>query len=766
MKSSERWLLAGILACLLATRAWFLVGSVEEIAVNDELTSGLLYQSLSGMRVLPLSSLWAPTVGGDLLYQLLSMPLYALLGDSILSIKAFAFLISGFGLLLLLTMGRAWGGRDQALLAAVFFILAPPAWMGLSMVGTGDHFLTGLMALLSAHLLVSLGSQQEPRPVGLLVIGFVIGFSLYVNYMFVIAIPGLCLLFLLLSLNRGRRAWTRTLPLGLVGALLGLLPLLLTVAIRGFGATTRVYQRDASEQFSVEPLRVLGRMGQLLVRESADALYFPQGISGLIGARLLQVLVLLAVVLTIVQLGRQFKAVVGSKSSGSSLEDSRRASWALDLFLLTLLAAFLLAWGFSRFEFEPRRLFGYRYLAVLYPALCLLVARRLVELPRLPRALLSLGWWLPCLVALLLTSAPHSAARILDYPGITWTNAANRAVELWREDLGGALSTRVTRLPEPQRSAFLFGLGAQVGVRWPLDRMGLVNKVPPPDGELLHVQRGLLSVLARGGPMGMRPARERLRLIERVVPREAEPLASMLFEGAAANWPGTPDTMAALLQARGSRDWIRELEAELFGASLAERSPVDELELLFVSLDPELRGRAWYGAGLRIASRKKLPLALDLSRMISDTTMRERFLEGAARSLREAPLLVAEPVASCVRLAEQIPAQDAEPFFREAGRAAAGWNDRSTARLARSLAALPPAAREPFCEGMGIEIALNSKTLTDMLRWRLPWDRHAGSGCEESFLRGLSSTLQRTWGLAPQSLVFYERRLGLPRSGP
>jgi hypothetical protein len=765
--SNRRLLLSFSFLAFALTRAWVLLGGIEEIAINDELTTGLLSQGARGLGDLPLSVLWAPTVGGDLVYQVLALPFYAVLGDSLLAAKLLAFAIALGFFWLLLHVARYHGGDRAERWAALLMILEPSGWTGLSLICTGDHFLNGGLSILCGHLACRLreAGPDTWRKRSLL-LGALVGLSLYVHYLFVVCLPAV-LVMLLLGGPRSFPRWKGVLGVG-VGGLLGLSPLLLNFAFRGVTASTTVYQRGAGDQFLFDPSVALQRVAKLLVVDLPASAWSASDVLGLM-TRWAGWGALTGLLLLLVWHLLRARLAANPKASPTVATEALRPSPApMALFGFLFLGSFLLLWAVARIDFEPRRLFGYRYLGVLHVTLCLLAAFACAHAGRRLAPILGLTWALAGLIGLRWPASFGEPGRILSYPGVTWTNAAARALDHWGERPGSALRDTLERIPEPQRSSFLFGLGSQAAMRWPLDRALSFSAQGLSVSDQNHMHRGMLGIVARRGPKALGASNQAFRTLERHFSKAFAPVVVMTLEGAASTWGAEASMLERQFEEPGAMTWTRPLAAEALGSALFEREGLDGTLARLDRFDVSLGERLLMGAGVRWALRG-IPQNADigaLSRRLGERVQQRGFWQGAGRALARLEATADAPVDVVLSYAPLVGERGRATFSKEIGRGAAEQIDRSPHRFASTLRALPNEDLAPFCEGMGVGVALGSKTLTDLLRWRIDWDRFAGVGCGGAFEKGLGETLRTSHALSPDSRAFYTRRLRLDGGAP
>jgi len=748
--NAHRITLPALVLLLLVTRIWFVLGSFEELVLNDELTTGVTWAWLDGGRLLGFDALWVPRTGGDALFQVLAVPLYPLLGDTVLVPRLLALGLVTAGLVLVFRMAQHHLGPGAALWAGLLYVFIPPGFMTIQLTGVGDHYVIALLALWTGHLLIlALRSEDLGRRTGLLFgAGLVLGLGTFASYLDVVA--WLALAPLLLGV-RPRLPWCRRGVLwGIGGLLLGLAPLIGTLLWHGSEATT-IYERGLAAHLELSPMEVGRRLVALLVTDMAAATWYRVSAVGRLaglswhiaaGAALLGCLWL------------QRRAAAGLLMVPLRRERLSSEVPQLATYLLLLVLAFVAVWSLSDFEFGHTRAFGYRYLVVVLPALLLLMAQALARLgQRWPRLQLALGALplLAGLAGLVWPASLHDPGRVLRFPGVTWSNHAGRAMDRWRQDLPGLLEARVPLLETEQRAGFLTSLGAYAAGRIGVDAVLDAGEGSLSPDDLIHLHRGVLRELAKPGHAPSLGVQHELEKLERRVPTASRPLFVALLSGPVASWPGHPVALQGWLEsaaAQADPPWIAPLMAEaLGGAVLAHRGPDAIASAAQAVVDPALRARVWFGAGYRHAVDK--PGALDaLSSKASALPAegRSAFLEGAARAMRDWPGVADDPT-PWLAAASALPQATATSFLLQLGIAANTSVDRSPYRLADALSrALPPSSVEPVCEGLGTGAVIHAKTLSDRQRWRIDADRFVGPGCSEAFDRGLVLTIQQLHG--------------------
>ena len=761
-----RPILPALLLALLVTRVWFLLGAVEETVVNDELVTGVTWSWLNGARGLGIDALWVPHVGGDTIYQLLALPLYALLGDVVLVPKLMALFTVTIGLILVVRVARHHGGQRAALWAGLLYVLIPPGFMSIQLVGVGDHYVVALVALGAGHLaLLALRTDEPSRQDRLLAgLGALVGLGTFACYLNVVTWAALVPM---LVVVRPRLGWRRRgVALGAAGLALGLAPLVANQIWHGSEATT-IYERSLAEQVGFDPMVTLRRGASLLFVDLSRATWFRLDAIGQCARHTWFALAWLAAVACAWGQRRVIAGALMAPLRRRRL-DPREAGLAS--YLLLVVTAFLGAWSMSDFSFDPGRPFGYRYLVVLLPPIVMFGGLAMARLAvRWPKGHIALGA-VPLALALVGLAWPasfHDPARLLRLPGVTWTNHDMRAYERWREDLATNLAAAAPRMEVEQRAGFLVALGAQIARKQGIASALEAGATGLGDEDRTHLYRGILKDLAKDGHDPPEGTVRLLHSMTQQVPASARHPFSERLSGCVGAWSGHPDTLKTQLEGTSLRPdvpWTAPLLAEAWGGALAGSTPIAQLATQLETLeDDTLRDRAWFGAGYRTSATGEPELErLELAATGPPAPARAAFIAGMARGLRAWPT-AREDLGPRLRLAAALPPELAAPFLRELGIAAMSGVDSSPYRLADSLgSSLPEPARVATCEGMGFGAGLHSKTLSDILRWRIDWDRHVGDGCSDAFDAGLERNQQSSYRDAPEFLSQRRSRLGLP----
>ncbi len=210
--------------------------------------------------------------GGCTVNALIGAALFAGLGPSLLVWKLVPILFSVVAVRVGSAALREYVGTLAAVVFAGLFLLPPPAWQYLSLVGWGNHMEAGCVAVIAAVLSARLALDPSPRrAIGL---GLVVGLGLWIGFSsgFVILAIGLPLLY-----RRDIRA------IGLVA--LGALPV---VGIWGLQAwSTQLSILDpiyyAGESWP-DPRRIPEKLASLLAPRQLVALFgHPESMLGWVG---------------------------------------------------------------------------------------------------------------------------------------------------------------------------------------------------------------------------------------------------------------------------------------------------------------------------------------------------------------------------------------------------------------------------------------------------------------------------------------------------
>jgi hypothetical protein len=172
--------LAAIVAAAVVTRVPFLANATLNFTADEAVDALVLRRLLDGEPTL--FNWQAPYYG--IVESLLALPFVGLLGHQALAFKLAA--VSGFLTLLgaVYWLGARLFGRAEGLLAAALLVGFSPALLYWSTLAAGGYCL--VIAWGTASLLLYDRLRERPTPRGLALLGFVLGFGLYIYELFLV----------------------------------------------------------------------------------------------------------------------------------------------------------------------------------------------------------------------------------------------------------------------------------------------------------------------------------------------------------------------------------------------------------------------------------------------------------------------------------------------------------------------------------------------------------------------------------------------------
>ena len=225
---APRWFLARPLwaaaVVYLALRALVLWTNFDGVSLpNYELTTlGNLAKVLSeGWRGVPLIEHY-DNCGGQIVGGVLGVPLYAVFGDSFLTLKLVPVLLGLCAMFLSWWILERCASRRAAIVGVFLFALTPPTLVKYSMIACGNHF-ENLFFQLAAWALFLRAHSRAANPRWLFAWALAAGFAVFVSLdcIFLVAI-----LFLVHFAIRGPRRALRDAVVIVPGLVLGLVPLI------------------------------------------------------------------------------------------------------------------------------------------------------------------------------------------------------------------------------------------------------------------------------------------------------------------------------------------------------------------------------------------------------------------------------------------------------------------------------------------------------------------------------------------------------------
>jgi hypothetical protein len=260
---------------------WTLVFCAHRAAVLWSGFNGLFYWEET-YRLLMAEAVWQrwpwplldlqadPYAGGSLVFSLLTVPVVAVAGPSIIGLKLVALLWSAAGLVAWTVLVDRYWGRRAAHLFAFLFVFAPPLFVVYNLIAMGSHAevvtIAGVQLLLAYRCLYG----PERSPWAFVAWGAAAGFGTWFTYVSILPFAA-CVAVGLLGGGLPARRW----PALTAGFLLGFAPWILANLASG-GRGLEVVARTFHAEPSAAPTLEVGQMlGYLLRRGIPLGLRYP-----------------------------------------------------------------------------------------------------------------------------------------------------------------------------------------------------------------------------------------------------------------------------------------------------------------------------------------------------------------------------------------------------------------------------------------------------------------------------------------------------------
>ena len=222
--SMERddWLfMGGLLLILFATRiAWILSNPDATQYWEEDYRWVAAREILAGLQQ-PVFDYQADNYqGGSLVLIGIITGLFALFGESLLSLKLAPLGFAAATLAAIYILGRLWFGRRTALIAASAYLAGPPLLLHSALIPMGSHGESALFSLVQFICFLGILSRRWHTPLGWAALGFVSGLGLWFCYTSGLSLVACGMTWLILEgIPRLRLLLAAT-----GGALLGLIP--------------------------------------------------------------------------------------------------------------------------------------------------------------------------------------------------------------------------------------------------------------------------------------------------------------------------------------------------------------------------------------------------------------------------------------------------------------------------------------------------------------------------------------------------------------
>jgi len=248
------------------------------IAVGEEVTKGCVALEIVRGPLLPvLDYQYTTFFGGSTVVAALAAPLFAVFGPRLWALKAvpIGFHLAAVGLLFLLL--DRFATRRAAWIGGLLMALTPPGYTIITTVAWGSHMESNALALLACYLFLDLCSAREGRAWRRLLLGFVLGFSVWFGYQTLVFVTAIAALDFL----HDRRGFLRGALPQAAGFLAGMIPWFVYNLRHDFAGIS-LYGASIVEHVSPDagragPIRRLG----MLLSEGLPASYFFESWRGL-----------------------------------------------------------------------------------------------------------------------------------------------------------------------------------------------------------------------------------------------------------------------------------------------------------------------------------------------------------------------------------------------------------------------------------------------------------------------------------------------------
>ena len=195
--------LLSLITVFLVIRSLILLSGVDNIVFDLETNVGTLSKVLiDGNSLALVFNLSDNYRGGAIIFGMLTVPFFLLFGESLLVLKAVAMFFSLGTLILLYLFLYDFFTRRAAILASLFFILAPPNYIRFAFVPTGGYTEINLFSILAIFVFYKIFFAEGANRRDLYAFfGAVSGLALYYDYIFLLTLS--CCMLLWFNFNRG-----------------------------------------------------------------------------------------------------------------------------------------------------------------------------------------------------------------------------------------------------------------------------------------------------------------------------------------------------------------------------------------------------------------------------------------------------------------------------------------------------------------------------------------------------------------------------------
>ncbi|MCH7867215.1 MAG: glycosyltransferase family 39 protein [Myxococcales bacterium] len=221
MDRSDWLCLGGLLFVLFATRIVWILWNPEATMYWEEDYRWVVAREIIAGPHQPVFDYQADNYqGGSLVLIGLITGMFAVFGETLLSLKLAPLAFAGATLAAIYTLGRLWFGRRTALIAAGGYLLGPPLLVHSALIPMGSHGESALFSLVQIICFLGILSRRWHTPRGWAALGFVSGLGLWFCYTSGLSLAACGVTWLILEgIPKPRLLLAAT-----GGALLGLIP--------------------------------------------------------------------------------------------------------------------------------------------------------------------------------------------------------------------------------------------------------------------------------------------------------------------------------------------------------------------------------------------------------------------------------------------------------------------------------------------------------------------------------------------------------------
>jgi 4-amino-4-deoxy-L-arabinose transferase-like glycosyltransferase len=234
------WLcLGGLLFLLFATRLIWIIWNPDATLYWEEDYRWIAAREIVAGPRQPVFDYQADNYqGGSLVLIGLITALFAVFGETLLSLKLAPLSFAGATLAAIYLLGRLWFGRRTALIAAGGYLLGPPLLAHSALIPMGSHGESALFSLVQFICFLGILSRRWHTPLGWAALGFVTGLGLWFCYTSGLSIAACGVTWLILE----GIPKVRLLLAGLAGALVGLVPWFIYNVQNDFTGFLRIFE--------------------------------------------------------------------------------------------------------------------------------------------------------------------------------------------------------------------------------------------------------------------------------------------------------------------------------------------------------------------------------------------------------------------------------------------------------------------------------------------------------------------------------------------